>query len=204
MFAFDLEIFCFCIVADSNGSKSSIADEEENRKRSQTLITECRPELLLSESKFLQLDSLQELIRVRQSPQIREQEKKMLYSLFCFQSLVYASPIPESKRKDNDEDSTVFVLEMLLKITVQNRDRALAFWDVVREHLFNSILAAANNDMPYLLERSVVGLMRVALRLMRKEDMCPIVSCCYIFWRSLDLCSVMMTVALYFNRSCNP
>jgi len=94
---------------------------------------------------------------------------------FFFQSLIYASPVPESKRKDYDEDASVFIVEMLLKITVQNRDRALVFWDTVREHLYAMILAAASNDMPYLLERSTVGLMRVALRLMRKEDLCPIV-----------------------------
>ncbi|CAG7832914.1 unnamed protein product [Allacma fusca] len=139
--------------ADSPANKSSVADEEETRKRSLSLMVECRPELLLSESKFLQLDSLQELIK----------------------SLVYASPAPESKRKDYDEDAVVFVLEILLKIAVQNRDRALAFWDVIREHLFGMILAAASSDMSYLLERSVVGLMRVALRLMRKEDLCPII-----------------------------
>jgi len=46
------------------GSKSSIAEEEENRKKSQVLIIECRPELLMSESKFLQLDSLLELVKV--------------------------------------------------------------------------------------------------------------------------------------------
>ncbi len=49
---------------DSPGSKSSIAEEEENRKKAQTLIIECRPELLMSESKFLQMDSLLELIKV--------------------------------------------------------------------------------------------------------------------------------------------
>ena len=63
-----------------------------------------------------------------------------------------------------------------MKISIQNRYRALAFWDVVKEHLFAMIMGTANNDMPYVLERATVGLLRVALRLMRKEDLCSIVS----------------------------
>lgn len=86
--------------------------------------------------------------------------------------MISSSPIPESKRKDADEDQTVFVLEVLLKITIQNRDRALEFWDLVQDHLFAIISATANNDMSYILERATVGLLRVALRLMRKEDLC--------------------------------
>jgi len=49
---------------DSPGSKSSVAEEEENKRKTQVLVIECRPELLLSESKFLQLESLLDLIKV--------------------------------------------------------------------------------------------------------------------------------------------
>lgn len=110
------------------------------------------------------------------------------------QGLIYASPVPESKRKDFDEYQTAFVLEVLLKISIQNRDRAHAFWDSVREHLFALILASAGNDMPYMLERSVVGLMRIALRLMRKEDLCPIVrKIRLLFKKKSELISLLFT-----------
>lgn len=52
----------------------------------------------------------------------------------------------------------------------------MVFWDPLREHLFSMIVAAASCDMHFLLERSTVGLLRLALRLMRKEDICGIVS----------------------------
>lgn len=70
----------------------------------------------------------------------------------------------------------MFALEVLIKICIQNRDRALSFWNIVCDHLFAMILAGAAHDMPFILERSSVGLLRLALRLMRKDDLCPVVS----------------------------
>ncbi|ODN01253.1 Golgi-specific brefeldin A-resistance guanine nucleotide exchange factor 1 [Orchesella cincta] len=140
--------------SDSSLGNKSTVDEEETKKKTANLIRECQPELLLSESKFLPLDSLNELVK----------------------NLIYTSPVPESsRRKDYDEDSVVFVLEVLIKISIQNRDRVMVFWDPLREHLFSMIYASASCDMPYLLERATVGLLRLALRLMRKEDLCGIV-----------------------------
>lgn len=160
--------------SDSSVGNKSMIDEEELKKKTCTLIRECQPELLLSESKFLPLDSLNELVK----------------------NLIYTSPVPEnsgisvqrrgvnnnntpgggSKQDQYDEDSVVFVLEVLIKISIQNRDRVMVFWDPLREHLFSMIYAAAAGDMPYILERSTVGLLRLALRLMRKEDLCGVVS----------------------------
>ncbi len=160
--------------SDSSVGNKSIIDEEELKKKTCTLIRECQPELLLSESKFLPLDSLNELVK----------------------NLIYTSPVPEnsgisvrnravnnnntpgggSKQDQYDEDSVVFVLEVLIKISIQNRDRVMVFWDPLREHLFSMIYAAAAGDLPYILERSTVGLLRLALRLMRKEDLCGVVS----------------------------
>jgi len=141
--------------SDNSPSSKSNMDEEELKKKTSNLIRECQPELLLSESKFLPLDSLNELVK----------------------NLIYASPVPElNKRKEFDEDSVVFVLEVLIKICIQNRDRVKVFWDPLREHLFSMIVASAGSDMQYLLERATVGLLRLALRLMRKEDICSIVS----------------------------
>lgn len=153
--------------SDSSVGNKSTVDEEELKKKTCTLISQCQPELLLSESKFLPLDSLNELVK----------------------NLIYTSPVPDSnsrraannnnnntKQQDQyDEDSVVFVLEVLIKISIQNRDRVMVFWDPLREHLFSMIYAAAASDMPYLLERSTVGLLRLALRLMRKEDLCSVV-----------------------------
>lgn len=149
--------------SDSSIGGKSVVDEEETKKKTANLIRECQPELLLSESKFLPLDSLNELVK----------------------NLIYTSPVPEApgRKTQNggkpelyDEDSVVFVLEMLIKISIQNRDRVMVFWDPLREHIFSMIYAAASGDMPYLLERSTVGLLRLALRLMRKEDLCGVVS----------------------------
>jgi len=63
---------------------------------------------------------------------------------------------------------------MLLWFT---RDRVNAIWQGVRDHVYSLVMGAAACDHSFLLERSVVGLLRLAIRLMRREDMSPVVSC---------------------------
>lgn len=41
-------------------------------------------------------------------------------------------------------------------------------WQSVRDHIYNLIVNA--NEMTFLVERSVVGLLRLSIRLLRRED----------------------------------
>jgi hypothetical protein len=69
------------------------------------------------------------------------------------------------------------------KLTVHNaflsfgRDRVNTIWQVVRDHIYSLVMGAAACDNHFLMERSIVGLLRLAIRLMRREDMTPVVSC---------------------------
>jgi hypothetical protein len=69
-----------------------------------------------------------------------------------------------------DSEAAVFSLEMLVKVVLQNRDRVACFWPLVRNHLCNTIVNAA--EYSFLLERSVVGLLRISARLLRREELC--------------------------------
>lgn len=48
-------------------------------------------------------------------------------------------------------------------------------WDAVKQHLYNLITGAIEHNHMFLLERTVVGLMRLASRLMRREEISSMV-----------------------------
>lgn len=70
----------------------------------------------------------------------------------------------------NDEDISIFLLELLLEVTIQNRDRVTCIWPVVQNHLDHLLTVAARENHPYLLERVAVGMLRLAIRLLRGEE----------------------------------
>lgn len=51
----------------------------------------------------------------------------------------------------------------------------MAIWQTIRDHLYTLVMGASSCDYQLLLERSVIGLLRLAIRLMRNEEMSPIV-----------------------------
>lgn len=55
------------------------------------------------------------------------------------------------------------------------RDRVKTIWNNVRDHIYTLVMNASLFDYQFLLERSVIGLLRIAIRLMRNEEMSPIV-----------------------------
>lgn len=70
----------------------------------------------------------------------------------------------------NDEDVSIFLLELLLEVTIQNRDRVTCIWPVVQSYLDRLLTVAARENHPYLLERVAVSMLRLAIRLLRGEE----------------------------------
>ncbi|KAF9952151.1 GDP/GTP exchange factor for ARF [Mortierella alpina] len=66
--------------------------------------------------------------------------------------------------------ASVFFLELMISLTVQNRYRVQALWPIVFEHLSDIILDAGSQSV-LLVERAVVGLLRLCIRLAHKDDM---------------------------------
>jgi len=83
-------------------------------------------------------------------------------------ALIYACQI-SSDAPNIDQDTAVFCLELLVKIVQQNRDRVTSFWPTVR-HQFYSILINAN-EKSFFVERTCIGLLRIAARLLRREEL---------------------------------
>lgn len=142
------------LTADSTSQRGPTQEDEAAKQAAMDCILNCHCEHLFTESKFLRIDSLQELVK----------------------TLIYACHGPESPVSIGgtyDEDSAVFLLELLVKIVLLNRDRVTSIWSGIRDHLFSLVMGAAASDHYYLLERGVVGILRIAIRLVRKEEMIP-------------------------------
>ncbi|CAL9688281.1 unnamed protein product [Knipowitschia caucasica] len=128
--------------AEPSGLRGPSTENQEAKQQALLCIKNCDPEKLITESKFLQLESLQELMK----------------------ALISVTPDEETY----DEEDAAFCLEMLLWIVLENRDRVALVWHTVRDHLYQLCVQA--NETCFLLERAVVGLIRLSIRLLRRED----------------------------------
>ncbi|XP_031779125.1 Golgi-specific brefeldin A-resistance guanine nucleotide exchange factor 1 isoform X2 [Nasonia vitripennis] len=124
----------------SDTSKTPHPAEAVAKKRALECVAHCYLKQIIDESKFLQVESLRPLVT----------------------ALVSAS--------SSDEGTSVFLLEQLLDVTIQNRDRVNCILSVIQGHLDILLTTAARENHPYLLERVTVGMLRLAIRLLRSEE----------------------------------
>ncbi|PKA66077.1 ARF guanine-nucleotide exchange factor GNOM [Apostasia shenzhenica] len=110
-------------------------------------IEKCHIESIFTESKFLQADSLLHLTR----------------------SLISAAGRPQKfAGLPDDEDTAVFCLELLIAVTLNNRDRIVLLWNGVYEHITNVVQSVV---MPCaLVEKAVFGLLRICQRLLPYKE----------------------------------
>ncbi|XP_035185211.1 Golgi-specific brefeldin A-resistance guanine nucleotide exchange factor 1 isoform X2 [Oxyura jamaicensis] len=127
---------------EQSGMRGPSTETQEAKRAALECIKQCDPEKLITESKFLQLESLQELMK----------------------ALISVTPDEETY----DEEDAAFCLEMLLRIVLENRDRVTCVWQTVRDHLYHLCVHAM--EFCFLVERAVVGLLRLAIRLLRREE----------------------------------
>ncbi|XP_074814623.1 Golgi-specific brefeldin A-resistance guanine nucleotide exchange factor 1 isoform X6 [Natator depressus] len=127
---------------EQSGMRGPSTENQEAKRIALECIKQCDPEKLITESKFLQLESLQELMK----------------------ALISVTPDEETY----DEEDSAFCLEMLLRIVLENRDRVGCVWQAVRDHLYHLCVHAL--EFCFLVERAVVGLLRLAIRLLRREE----------------------------------
>ncbi|MFS8031893.1 putative Sec7 domain, guanine nucleotide exchange factor, Sec7 domain superfamily [Helianthus anomalus] len=113
-------------------------EQVEAQKRATEIVNECRIDSVFTESKFLQSESLLNLSR----------------------ALILAS--------HEDENGAVFCLELLITITLNNRDRIMLLWQNVYEYIANIVQSAV---MPStLVEKAVFGLIRICRRLLPYKE----------------------------------
>ncbi|KAJ6826704.1 ARF guanine-nucleotide exchange factor GNOM-like [Iris pallida] len=116
-------------------------------QRTLQTIQKCHVDSIFTESKFLQADSLLHLAR----------------------ALIWAAGRPQKGTSSpDDEDTAVFCLELLIAITLNNRDRIVLLWQWVYEHISSIVQSTV---MPCaLVEKAVFGLLRICQRLLPYKE----------------------------------
>lgn len=167
--------------SDLSTNKGPTQEEQEAIKNAKSCIEECHIEQLIHDTKFLRVDSLMELIKalIFQS-QINDielnsqnnQNGNLASSSAVSGSLVSLNTMSTSVTTSDtklDIDAAVFSLEILVKVVLQNRDRISCIWSMIRNHFYNILLNSS--EYSFFLERTVVGLLRISARLLRREEL---------------------------------
>ena len=116
-------------------------------QRTLQTIQKCHIDSIFTESKFLQAESLLKLAR----------------------ALMWAAGRPQKGNSSpEDEDTAVFCLELLIAITLNNRDRIVLLWQGVYEHIANIVQSTV---IPCaLVEKAVFGVLRICQRLLPYKE----------------------------------
>lgn len=116
-------------------------------QRTVQTIQKCHIDSIFTESKFLLAEALLQLAR----------------------ALIWAAGRPQrGSNSPEDEDTAVFCLELLIAITLNNRDRIGLLWQGVYEHIANIVQSTV---MPCaLVEKAVFGLLRICQRLLPYKE----------------------------------
>ncbi|TPX32616.1 hypothetical protein SmJEL517_g04294 [Synchytrium microbalum] len=156
-------------------------------------IRSCRVEDLFADSRYLEDEALVSLVTTL----IEASKSEKISSLRKSRSAPSEPGSPPGVSSSltpavvKYHAASIFFLELLIKILIQNRDRLSVVWPVTLSY-FTSVLEAAPQGLdPVMLERSVVGLLRLACRLVHKEDMASTV------FQTLDLLRSVPAESLY-------
>ena len=205
--------------SEANLQKGPSPEDLEAIKNSKTCIDECHIEQLIHDTKFLRVDSLLEFIKAlifnQTGSLINGPSEFLPENEDRFPSL---STTPAPFRLI-DNDCSVFSLETLIKVVLQNRDRITCIWPIIRNHFYNIIMSTnfvlqhktscslstksavnqqkntknINRNHPksitktlfpfdssslFFIERSIVGLLRITARLLRRDELANEVLTC--------------------------
>ncbi|KAG6670143.1 ARF guanine-nucleotide exchange factor GNOM [Carya illinoinensis] len=116
-------------------------------QRTLQTIQKCHIDSIFTESKFLKAESLLQLAR----------------------ALIWAAGRPQKGNSSpEDEDTAVFCLELLIAITLNNRDRIVLLWQGVYDHISNIVQSTVLPGA--LVEKAVFGLLRICQRLLPYKE----------------------------------
>uniref|UniRef100_A0A7N0V2E3 SEC7 domain-containing protein n=1 Tax=Kalanchoe fedtschenkoi TaxID=63787 RepID=A0A7N0V2E3_KALFE len=122
-------------------------EELESQQQALQTIQSCQIGSIFMESKFLQADSLLQLVQAL---------------------ILAAGRLQKGFYSREDEDTAVFCLGLLIETTVNNRDRIMLLWQYVYEHVANVVQSTV---MPCtLVEKAVFGLLQICQRLLPYKE----------------------------------
>lgn len=135
---------------ESGGSETATAREQALTAAAARSAEACRIDEVFADSKFLTGESLIELVKS---------------TMWAGGNVVAAARTGEST------DTAEMALELLITLALRNRDRVSLIWPLIHEYLAACTAADTAEEANALVERAVLGLLRVCQRLLRyKED----------------------------------
>jgi brefeldin A-resistance guanine nucleotide exchange factor 1 len=120
--------------------------ETINQHPDHIINTFCQPLSILEESKFLHIDSLMELLKAIINVNLELDESEV------------------------GDDIEAFKLEMLVQITLLNRDRVPMFWPQVSNFILRVLRSTAATPSQLLSERAISAIFRLAIRFTPRPD----------------------------------
>lgn len=130
------------------------------------MIFDCHPEQLISDSKYLTSSALNELMSsiICASQQIASTQYNRDHSdagsVGTSGDELSSNHTDRLKLSIQREDSVIFLLELMISIVLENRDRLIQLWPEVKSHLH--FLLSSFDHNPLISERATIGLLRVA------------------------------------------
>ncbi|KFB45301.1 AGAP001527-PA-like protein [Anopheles sinensis] len=118
----------------NDGQRQPTYEEQEIIKLSRKCTRDCQIEQIVNESKFLQQESLDELIGCLLGMIVPPEAHK-------------TAAAGSQSTAPYGECTVVFLLELLVKILIQNRDRLLPVWSRVQEKLYALLGGASMYDV---------------------------------------------------------
>lgn len=140
----------------SESQREPTYEEQEFIKIGKKCIKECQIDQMIQESKFVQFESLKELLK-------------------CVVALIKSPTAQKSAGLPYSEDFVVFWMEFMVKIVIHNRDRIISLWSSIRDQMYNLLMSSSTFGYEYLLNRNIVAILKLAIYLMRNEELCPLV-----------------------------
>ncbi|KAK3133946.1 hypothetical protein QOZ80_6AG0543110 [Eleusine coracana subsp. coracana] len=140
--------FSQLLYLDAEEPRSQPTEEQLAAQRNAAeTVKKCQIGTIFTESKFLQANSLKDLAS----------------------ALIQAAGRPQKITSSlNDEGTAVFCLELLITVTLNNRDRITSLWDDVYEHIAHIVQSTV---MPCnLVEKAVFGLLIICQRLLPYKE----------------------------------
>ncbi|KAF0385373.1 Sec7-domain-containing protein [Gigaspora margarita] len=153
-------------------SRSDPTDEEiECSMCTVDCVSVCRLEELFADIRLLEQTSLEYLMRALKFIADGNTATKIGDTKTGYSSSSPSTPTSQVFLRGSSYDpSAVFFLELMINVTLQNRDRIQHLWPILFEHI-TDILKESQNNSILLVERTVVALLRLCIRLTHKDEM---------------------------------
>ncbi|KAJ3188710.1 GDP/GTP exchange factor for ARF [Gaertneriomyces sp. JEL0708] len=136
------------------------AQELQWEKRAEACARACKVDGIAGVSRFLEKDALNQLIGAiiqASSRTLSQAEQRGTATPEASSDVV----LPEQTREF--DTAAAFLLDMLVNIAIQNRDRISCVWDQISLHI-ESILNSEDDEHVQLVQTAVSGLVRIATR----------------------------------------